>query len=88
MVGGTSGKPQALSLTVSKEHLSMGWYFIMPFLKDKLDSGPHMVAVAEAQLLALSRSPHGGYTPAKHMVPPFSHNLRFNDCMGWQMSET
>jgi len=65
----------------------MRWYFSMPFLKGKLDSGPHMVAVAEAQLLALSRSPHGGYTPAKYMVlPPFSPNLRINDCMGWQMS--
>lgn len=39
-------------------------------LKGKLDSGPHMVAVAEAQLLALGSSPLGGYTPAKPMVLP------------------
>lgn len=39
-------------------------------LKGKLNCGPHMVAVAEAQLLAPGSSPLGGYTPAKPMVQP------------------
>lgn len=52
------------------------------------DSGPHMVAVAEAQLLAPGRSPHGGHTPANPMVlPPLFPDSRSNDCMGWQMPE-